>query len=152
MLSTPVRTAAPVRVAHGHKKLWTVHHQTNKVFGLPADPRTSVVSFAKEIDAKLTARIIETHVNSTNEWPAISGEPNFYVKNMKNYEPLEFLDITIWDFDNLKLWSAIHCLDLTIINNMIKTETGYRFLGEHYTFEGTLEMYQYKFNELYRLE
>jgi hypothetical protein len=152
MLATPARPTAPVRVAHGSKKLWTVHYMKNKVFGLPAEPRTSVVSFAKEIDAKLTAKIIETHVNSTSEWPIITSEPNFHIKNMKSHEPLEFLDINKWEFDNLKLWSAIHCLDLTIINNMIKTESGYRFLGEHYTFEGSLEMYQYKFNELYQLE
>ena len=151
MITTPLRPAPPIRTSRTPKKLWTIHHTNNKVFGLPAEPRISVVSFTNEFDAKLTAKIIETHVNSTKEWPDLTSEPNFHVKNIKNYEPLEFLDLNKWDFDDLQMWSVIHCLDLTVIKNMSKTNSGYRFLGEHYTFEGTLEMYQYKFNELYQL-
>ena len=85
------------------------------------------------------------------EWPDLSYEPNFYVKSVKTHEPLEFLYINKWNLDDLQLWSVLHCLDLTIINTMAKTNSGYRFLGEHCTFEGTLETYQYKFNELYQL-
>jgi hypothetical protein len=151
MLSTPARPFSKTRSTYGQKKLWTVHYTNNKVFGLPAEPRTSVVSFTNEFDAKLTAKIIETHVNSTKEWPDLTREPNFHVKNIKAFEPLEFLDVNKWDFDDLQLWSVIHCLDLTVIKNMTKTNAGYRFIGEHYTFEGTLEMYQYKFNELLQL-
>jgi hypothetical protein len=150
MLATPVRPLTN-KSTYGPKKLWTVHYKNNKVFGLPAEPRITVISFTKEHDAKLTAKIIETHVNSTHEWPTLEKEPNFQVKYIKTHEPLEFLDINRWDFDELKIWSCIHCLDLTIINTMSKTNSGYRFLGEHYTFEGTLDMYQYKFNELYQL-
>jgi len=150
MLAAPARPVT-YNKTYRQKKLWTIHYMKNTVFGLPAEPRITVVSFAKEHDAKLTAKIIETHVNSTNEWPTLEKEPNFHVKYMKSHEPLEFLDITKWDFDDLRLWSVIHCLDLTIISNMSQTNSGYRFLGEHHTFEGTLEMYQYKFNELYQL-
>ena len=108
MITTPLRPAPPIRTSRTPKKLWTIHHTNNKVFGLPAEPRISVVSFTNEFDAKLTAKIIETHVNSTHEWPGLEKEPNFHVKYIKTHEPLEFLDINKWDFSAINFYLKNH--------------------------------------------
>ena len=142
----------PVSVNHGGKKVWTVSQNSNNVFAFHIEPRVSVVGFSKEQDAIISAKIIETHVRYSNDWPDFSQDTNFYIKGEIDVEePLSFLNLKQWDSDQLKVWSALNCMDLMVINSMQRTKKGYRFTGNRFTFEGPQEMYINRFNELYHL-
>lgn len=146
-----IRTPTSVPLTYGSKRIWTVNHNKNKIFALHLEPRVSIVAFKKEWDAFNSAKVIESHVENMHEWPDLSGALDFYVKDLKTEDPLNFLDIKGWEFDNLKVWSAVNCLDLMMIDIVKKTKNGYRFIGNRYSFEGPTEMYIDRFNELYNL-
>jgi hypothetical protein len=136
------------------KKYWTIHHNANNVFGLTAEPKTLVVGFARQNDAIMTGRIIENHFNAKKEWPDFREFPEITLQGGTD-GPLDFLIAKQWEFDDLKIWCALNCLDLISVERMSKKHVNsatWQLAGNRYGFDAPTELYQERFEELFKIE
>jgi hypothetical protein len=133
-----------------NKKFWTLHYTSNKVLGFTAEPKTLVIGFAKQNDAIIVGKNIENHVITKQEWPDFSEFPEF---NLQGSKPgtLDFLVTKQWDFDDLKIWCTLNCLDFVSVERMSKRHVNsstWQLSGAKYGFDAPYELYQQRFEEL----
>lgn len=137
-----------------NKKYWTIHHTANNVLGFTAEPKTLVVGFARHNDAIITGKIIENHFNTKREWPDFSEFPEITLQGGKE-GPLEFLIAKQWEFDDLKIWCALNCLDFVSVERMSRrhiNSPNWQLSGARYAFEAPFELYQERFEELLKID
>lgn len=128
---------------------WTLHSSENNAFTLRMNEemQTSIVGFRNRSDALFIGKMIDTHYTRHREWPETQGGlilPQFPENLPDNLSHVVMIE---WDFEDLKLTCTRNILNMVSVEGLIKTDNGYKFEGNLYSFEAPTEFYQERFEE-----
>ena len=122
---------------------YTLHTKPNDIFSIKIEKceKTTVVGFKNKSDAIFIGKMLETNFIETNEWPDTRSDGTLILPKSK-IDFMNFIIMHKWDFEDLKLTCTANILDMVSVDGISEEDTGFKFTGDLYTFEGSLDFYQ----------
>ena len=125
---------------HNKKKIYTINNQSSQLFNIRIKDKnekeiTTVLSFAKKIDALKVAALLEMHYLFAREWPdsLIDIDSNLIlVTNHINYNSkLMYLSINTWNYIDFNQNCMNNLVDYLYITKFTKNnENSYNIKGQ----------------------
>lgn len=152
-IEPPVKPRINSKTNQKPKRYWTLHTRRNDAFTLKINEKskTSIVGFKDLDDAIFIGKMIETHFVRQKEWPDTKSVGSFILQSSQTGGDLHNIFIKKWEFNDLKINCTKNFLDLVSVDSLLNTKNGYTFSGNMYTFEGSIEFYKQRMDEIFNI-